>query len=386
MSEAEALQMTVLHPAHLALGARMTAFGGYDMPVQYPEGVLAEHRWTRAQAGLFDVSHMGPCFLTLNDRTGDPQADHAAVSALIEPLISGDIAGLKPGQLRYTVLLNETGGMVDDLMVGRPLRPEHQGMLYIVVNAGTKDHDFALIAAAAEGRAILTRADDRALVALQGPMAEAVLATLFPEAADLSFMTFRRFERNGEGFVISRSGYSGEDGYEILIPTAQALEVWNLLLADERVKPVGLGARDSLRLEAGLPLYGHDADETVSPVEAGLAFAVAKTRRARGDLRGAERLARELAEGPARIRVGLRVLSGAPAREGAEIADAQGAVIGRVTSGGPSPSLGCPIAMGFVPPAASAVGTPLQVIVRGRAQPAEVVATPFVPHRYVRKA
>ncbi len=386
MSDTEVLSKTVLHPAHLALGARMTAFGGYDMPVQYPQGVLAEHRWTREQAGLFDVSHMGPSFLTLNDRTGDAEADHAAVSALIEPLISGDIAGLKPGQLRYTVLLNETGGMIDDLMVGRPLQPDRQGMLYIVVNAGTKDNDFALIAAAAKGRATLTRADDRALVALQGPAAEAVLATLFPEAADLGFMTFRRFDRKGEGFVISRSGYSGEDGYEILIPTAQALEVWDLLTADARVRPVGLGARDSLRLEAGLPLYGHDADETVSPIEAGLAFAVAKKRRARGDLRGAERLARELSEGPARLRVGLRVLSGAPAREGVEIADASGAVIGRVTSGGPSPSLGFPIAMGFVPSAASAVGTPLQVIVRGRAQPAEVVALPFVPHRYVRKA
>ncbi len=386
MSESESLLKTVLHGAHLDLGARMTAFGGYDMPVQYPEGVLAEHRWTRAQAGLFDVSHMGPCFLTLTTRSGDPDADHAAVAALIEPLISGDIAGLKPGRLRYTVLLNETGGMVDDLMVGRPLRPEHQGRLYIVVNAGTKDHDFALIAAAAEGQATLTRADDRALVALQGPAAEAVLATLFPEAADLSFMTFRHFDRQGEGIVISRSGYSGEDGYEILIPAAQAREVWDRLIADDRVKPVGLGARDSLRLEAGLPLYGHDADETVSPVEAGLTFAVAKTRRARGDLRGAARLARELSDGPARLRVGLRVLSGAPAREGAEIADATGTVIGRVTSGGPSPSLGFPIAMGFVPPALAAVGTSLQVIVRGRSQPAEVVALPFVPHRYVRKA
>jgi len=386
MSEAETLLKTVLHPAHVALGARMTAFGGYDMPVQYPEGVLAEHRWTRAHAGLFDVSHMGPCFLTLDAKTGDPEADHAAVSALIEPLISGDIAGLKPGQLRYTVLLNETGGMIDDLMVGRPLGPEHQGMLYIVVNAGTKTGDFALIAAAAAGKATLTRADDRALVALQGPDAEAVLATLFPDAAELSFMTFRRFERNGEGFVISRSGYSGEDGYEILIPTAQAHEVWDLLLAEDRVRPVGLGARDSLRLEAALPLYGHDADETVSPVEAGLAFAVAKKRRSRGDLRGAGRLARELAEGPSRVRIGLRVLSGAPAREGAEIADPSGAVIGRVTSGGPSPTLGHPIAMGFAPPAFASVGTALQVIVRGRAQPAEVVAMPFVPHRYVRKA
>ena len=386
MSESDLLRKTVLHPAHVALGARMTPFGGYDMPVQYPDGVLAEHRWTRDQAGLFDVSHMGPSFLTLNAPSGDPDADHAAVSALIEPLISGDIAGLKPGQLRYTVLLNPAGGMIDDLMVGRPRLPDRQGRLYIVVNAGTKDNDFALIAAAAEGRATLTRADDRALVALQGPAAEAVLATLFPEAADLSFMTFRRFDRNGEGFVISRSGYSGEDGYEILIPAAQALEVWHLLTADARVKPVGLGARDSLRLEAGLPLYGHDADETVSPVEAGLAFAVAKKRRTRGDLRGAERLARELSDGPARIRVGLRVLSGAPAREGAEIADATGAVVGRVTSGGPSPSLGFPIAMGFVPPSLSAVGTSLQVIVRGRSQPAEVVALPFVPHRYVRKA
>jgi len=375
---------TVLHEAHVAAGARMVAFAGYEMPVQYRDGVLKEHLWTRAHAGAFDVSHMGPCFLTLDERTGDGDADHRAVSALLEPLISGDIAALRPGQIRYTLLLNEDGGIIDDLMVGRPLRADRQGMLYIVVNAGTKEGDFALIERAVAGRAALARADDRALIAVQGPEAAAVVAGVFPEAADLVFMTLRRIEHAGDGCIVARSGYTGEDGYEILAPRPHALALWNELLADERVRPIGLGARDSLRLEAGLPLNGHDIDESVSPIEASLAFAVARPRLKAGGLRGAARIARELADGPARKRVGLRVLEGAPAREGAEIADASGAVVGRITSGGFSPTLGAPIAMGYAPPALAAPGTSLKVIVRGKPQAAEVTAMPFVPHRYVR--
>ena len=207
MSNVETLSQTVLHARHLALKARMAPFAGYDMPIQYADGVLAEHRWTREKAGLFDVSHMGPAFLTLNEKTGDAEADHAAISAVIEPLICGDIAGLKPGQLRYTLLLNETGGILDDLMVGRPLAPDRQGMLYIVVNAGVKEADFQRITAAASGVASLSRADDRALLALQGPMAAEVLAPLIPGVSELGFMRFRRFD-HGAGVVVSRSGYT----------------------------------------------------------------------------------------------------------------------------------------------------------------------------------
>ncbi len=380
-----AIKRTALHAAHLLAGGKTTPFGGYDMPVNYPLGVLGEHRWTREHAGLFDVSHMGPSFLTLDARTGDADADHQAVAALVEPLVCGDIAGLKPGQNRYTLLLNAEGGIVDDLMIGRPAEPQAQGSLYIVVNAGTKDADFALIAAAAQGRASLTRADEGGLLALQGPDAVAVAQAIFPGAADLGFMTLRRFTFEGEAATLSRSGYTGEDGFEILVSQPAAVKLWDALLADERVKPIGLGARDSLRLEAGLPLYGHDLDPSVSPIEADLGFAVSKKRRERGDIPGHARIEAELAGGLSRVRVGLRILAGAPAREGAEIAD-DGVVIGRVTSGGFAPTLSAPIAMGFVRPQHRAPGTAVQVVVRGRALAAEVVATPFVPHRYVRKA
>jgi aminomethyltransferase len=356
------------------------------MPVQYETGILKEHQWTRAHAGAFDVSHMGPAFLELAARSGDLEADHAAVAALIEPLICGDIAGLKRGQLRYTLLLNEDGGIIDDLMIGRPTADAEQGSLYLVVNAGTKEGDFALISAAVGPAASLTRADDRALIALQGPEAEAVLETVLPGAASLPFMHFGWMDLGGVPLAVSRSGYTGEDGFEILAPAQAANELWSRLLADPRVLPIGLGARDSLRLEAGLPLYGHDADETTSPIETALAFAVSKKRLKVGRMRGAARLAAELAGKLARVRVGLRVLAGAPAREGAEIADADGVVVGRVTSGGFSPTLGAPIAMGFVPPALSSPGTRLCVIVRGRAQGAEVTALPFVVQRYRRAA
>jgi aminomethyltransferase len=381
----EVLKRTPLHAAHVAAGGRMVPFAGYEMPVQFKDGVLTEHRWTREHAGLFDVSHMGPSFLHLTEKSGDAEADHRAISAVIEPLISGDIASLKPGQIRYTVLLNEDGGMLDDLMVARHV-PQAAGSLYIVVNGATKEDDFLLIGEQAGQRARLERADECALLALQGPEAAAVMAGFFPHAADLGFMTFGGGEWKGHCVMFSRSGYTGEDGYEILVPPEAAAAFYDALLADPRVKPIGLGARDSLRLEAGLPLYGHDADETVSPIEASLNFAVPKKRREAGNLRGADRLVREFAGNLARVRVGLRILEGAPAREGAEIADPAGKVIGRVTSGGFSPSLGHPIAMGFVPPAFKAPGIRLNVIVRGKAQGAEVVPMPFVPHRYVRKS
>lgn len=377
------LKTVVLNDKHIAAGGRMVPFSGYALPVQYPTGIMAEHKWTREHAGLFDVSHMGPSFLTLNERSGDDAKDHAAIAALIEPLICGDIAGLAPGQVRYTLLLNDAGGALDDLMVARS--PRFAGALYIVVNAGTKEGDFARIAAAAGSRAEFRRVDDNALLALQGPEAVAVLETLVPGVANLAFMHYAPFQWGEEQLIISRSGYTGEDGYEILCSPKHAPALWDALLADERVKPIGLGARDSLRLEAGLPLYGHDLDETVSPTEAGLKFAVSKRRREAADFPGAPRILKEFAGDLTRVRVGLLV-DGAPAREGAEILDAAGAVIGKVTSGGFGPSVGRAIALGFVPPAHAAPGTMLSVSVRGRAQPAQVTETPFVPHRYFRKA
>jgi aminomethyltransferase len=380
----EVLKITPLFDKHVAHGGRMVEFGGYSLPVQYPTGIITEHKWTREHAGLFDVSHMGPSFLILNDRTGDVEADHKAVSAIIEPLICGDIANLKPGQIRYTLLLNEDGGTLDDLMVARPLDPVWAGSLYIVVNAGTKEADFARIIKAAGMTATLNRSDYCGLLALQGPEAVGVMANIVPEAIKLGFMTYASFPWKDTTLVIARSGYTGEDGFEILVEPDYAHDFWDALLADERVKPIGLGARDSLRLEAGLPLYGHDLDETVSPVEAGMGFAVSKRRREAADFPGADRILREHAGDLKRIRVGMFV-EGAPAREGAEILDETGAVVGKVTSGGFSPSIGRAIALGFVQPAFAAPGTALKVSVRGRAQGAVVAATPFVPHRYFRK-
>lgn len=382
---ADLLKSVILNDRHVALGGRMVPFSGYSLPVQYPTGIIAEHKWTREQAGLFDVSHMGPCFLRLTEKSGDAERDHAAISAVIEPMISGDIAGLKPGRVRYTLLLDDNGGIEDDLMVARPPEPQMAGGLFIVVNAGTKEADFARLAAGAGSAATLQRADRGALLALQGPEAADAMAKLVPATADLAFMEYGLYDWQGIGLSVSRSGYTGEDGFEIRCYAEHAERLWDALLADERAKPIGLGARDSLRLEAGLPLYGHDLDATVSPVEAGLSFAISKRRREAADFPGAARILSELATGPSRVRVGLLV-DGAPAREGAEIVDAAGAAIGRVTSGGFSPTLGRAIALGFVPPSHAAPGTGLGVLVRGRQQPAHVTSTPFVPHRYVRKA
>ncbi|AZS19767.1 MULTISPECIES: glycine cleavage system aminomethyltransferase GcvT [unclassified Caulobacter] len=364
------LKKTPLYDAHVAAGARMVPFAGYSMPVQYKDGVLKEHLWTREHAGLFDVSHMGQARI---------RGENPAKS--FEKVVSADYQGLKAGKQRYGVLLNAEGGIVDDLMTARP---DDDG-LFVVVNGACKDNDYAIIARELTGEATVTRLEDRALLALQGPEAAAVLAAHVPEAAEMVFMDARALTAFGVDAVISRSGYTGEDGYEISVPAEAAERVWNTLLANERVKPIGLGARDSLRLEAGLPLYGHDLDETVSPIEAGLNFAVGKSRREAGDYLGAARIAKELAGELSRVRVNLKVLEGAPAREGAEIADEAGNVIGKVTSGGFAPSLGYPIAIGFAPPAYAAVGTKLKVIVRGKPAAAEVVASPFVPNRYVRK-
>jgi aminomethyltransferase len=384
MSEStEPLQTVILNDEHVRLGGRMVPFSGYSLPVQYPTGIIAEHKWTREHAGLFDVSHMGPSFVVLDNPPADPVAAHAEIAALIEPLISGDIAALKPGQLRYTLLLNDEGGTRDDLMVGRS--PLFAGSLYVIVNAGTKEGDWGHIAAHLNGRAKLTRSDDGALLALQGPEAVSVLDDILPGVSGLSFMHYGPFDWQGTKLIVSRSGYTGEDGFEILCARDKAAALWNAILADARVKPIGLGARDSLRLEAGLPLYGHDLDDTVSPIEAGLNFAVSKRRREARDFPGATRILDELTGNLGRVRVGLFV-EGAPAREGATIVDGEGRGVGRVTSGGFSPSLNRAIALGFVHPQHASPGTLLKVNVRDRLQAAEVTTLPFVPHRYVRKA
>jgi aminomethyltransferase len=370
------LLRTPLHGEHVALGARMVPFAGYAMPVQYPAGIIAEHVATRESAGLFDVSHMGQAALI--------GPDHATTARALETLVPADILGLKPGQQRYTQLLNEDGGILDDLMVARPADPARDGQLFLIVNASTKEADYAHLGMRLPASVELFRADGRALLALQGPKAESVLAAHAPEAATLAFMTGRPLTVAGIEAHVSRSGYTGEDGFEISVPAEHAADLWRLLLGDAAVKPVGLGARDSLRLEAGLCLYGHDIDETTSPVEAGLAWSIQKRRREEGGFPGDQRIRRELAEGPSRVRVGIRPEGRAPAREGTPIAAADGREVGTVTSGGFGPSVGGPIAMGYVARGASAPGTSLRLTVRGKPLAASIAPLPFVPHRYKR--
>lgn len=377
------LKTTLLTEAHIAAGARMVEFAGYSMPVQYRDGVLKEHLWTREHCGIFDVSHMGPAYVRLSTPT-EGEDDLRDIAGLVEPLICGDLGSLAEGRQKYSLLMAPDGGILDDLMIGRP-RGVPPGVMYLVVNAGTKEGDFDRIGQALGESAWLDRRDDGALIAVQGPKAAAVVAEILPVTAAMTFMDIAEISYEGLDLVVSRSGYTGEDGFEILVPAELALAFWNRLAADARVKPIGLGARDSLRLEAGLPLYGHDIDETRSPIEADLGFAVSKRRLRADEVAGAARMRGERKGALAQVRIGLRVLEGAPAREGAEIADASGQVIGQVTSGGFSPSLSAPIAMGYVPPTFAAPGTALTVIVRGKAQKAEVTALPFVPHTYVRQ-
>lgn len=381
-SVADDLKRTPLYDTHIAHGGKLVPFAGYEMPVQF-EGVKAEHLWTRAHAGLFDVSHMGPCFLFLKEGLGQEGA-HERISAVIERLVPSNIAGLKPGQGRLTVLLDETGGILDDLIITRMPDPALQGMLYIVVNGAVKHQDWALFEQKLGDLALLQRADNRLLVALQGPEAEAVLAPHFPEASDLTFMNCAYIQKGGEKFMVSRCGYTGEDGFELLLPdNAAGLAIVDALLGDERVKPIGLGARDSLRLEAGLCLYGHDMDASRTPVEADLQWVIQKVRREREDFPGAAKIMDQLRKGAGEVRTGIQPLGRAPAREGVDI-EIGSERIGIVTSGGFGPSVDRPVAMGYVKQEHAAPGTKIDLIIRGKAHPAEIVALPFVKPNYKR--
>jgi len=359
---AEALARTPLHDLHLSLGARMVPFAGYDMPVQY-QGIIAEHLHTRTAASLFDVSHMGQV-----------RIEGTAAGGALETLVPGDIAGLGPGRMRYTLFTNEAAGILDDLMVTN--RGDH---LFLVVNASCKAADIAHLSQHLDGVRPLP---ERALLALQGPMAASVIERLAPGLGALPFMSATDAALDGIAVSVSRSGYTGEDGFEISVAGEVAERLARRLLAEPEIKPAGLGARDTLRLEAGLCLYGHDIDATTTPVEAGLAWTIAKRRRAEGGYPGAAVIARQLASGAPRRRVGLRPEDKTPAREETPIVAADGRAIGRVTSGGFGPSVGGPIAMGYVEAAFAAAGTALSLVVRGSARAAHVTPLPFVPHRY----
>ncbi|PVB63055.1 glycine cleavage system aminomethyltransferase GcvT [Labrenzia sp. 011] len=371
------LKQTPLHDLHVELGARMVPFAGYSMPVQYKAGIMAEHLHTRAKAGLFDVSHMGQAFLV--------GPDHETTARALEALTPSNFVELGHGRQRYSVLLNEEGGIIDDLMVSRSPSPEDDGKLMLVVNAARKDVDYAHFRAHLPDNVTLQVVEDRALIAVQGPEAVAAVAAHAPGVSDLAFMSTASMEFDGIECHVARAGYTGEDGVEMSVPAGAAEAIARALLADERVEPIGLGARDSLRLEAGLCLYGHDIDETTTPVEGAITFCMQKRRREEGGFPGAERIQSELKDGPGRVRVGLRLEGRAPAREGAEIALPDGPVIGTVTSGGFAPTVGAPIAMGYVPVEHAGVGTPLELVVRNRRLPATVADMPFVPNRYYRK-
>ncbi len=353
---------------HRARGARMVSFAGYSMPIQF-EGIIAEHRWTRESAGLFDVSHMGQLIIA-----------GAGAEKGLESLLPGDLAILKEGRLRYSLLLTEDAGILDDLMVTR--RDDH---FYMVVNGATKKADIEHLRERLPAGVVLDHMKEQALLALQGPKAVEALSRLAPGVEELSFMTGGAFQLGGIPAWISRSGYTGEDGFEISVPAAVVAQVADLLAEQPEVKPVGLGARDSLRLEAGLPLYGHDLDPTTTPIEADLGFAISKRRRAEGGFPGWFRISKEMEQGTIRRRVGLAVLGRQPVREGAMVVDGEGNEVGKVTSGGFSPILEAPIAMAYVPAASAEAGGIVTLAQRGKIFEARIVPMPFVPHRYHRK-
>jgi aminomethyltransferase len=369
---ASALLKTPLHALHRELGARMVPFAGYDMPVQYPSGILAEHRHTRDAAGLFDVSHMGQLRLTGAD-----------AAAALETLVPVDVIDLPPMKQRYALFTNDAGGILDDLMITR-----REGDLFVVVNAACKAADIAHLRARIGARCGIEVLDDRALLALQGPKAVDALKRLAPGVDELVFMTGGHFALEGADCFITRSGYTGEDGFEISVPASHAEAVARALLAQHEVKPIGLGARDTLRLEAGLCLYGHDIDTATTPVEAALTWAMQKVRRpggARaGGFPGAEVILAQLERGAPRKRVGLLGRDKLPVREGAPLADASGKTVGKVTSGGFGPTANACIAMGYVEAAHAANGTELFAQVRDKRVPMTVSAMPFAPHRYHR--
>ncbi len=375
MSDNQTLLKTPLFDLLTAAGGKMVPFASYAMPVQFPMGIMGEHNHTRSKAGLFDVSHMGQCYIRSLDGR-DP-------AAALERLMPGALQSLKPGKMRYSMLLNDDGGMEDDLMVTRSFEPD--GMLYVVVNAACKDKDYAIIEEKLAGKVALEPLEDRALIALQGPKAEEVLASLAPGATELGFMEATMITLEGTVCWVSRSGYTGEDGYEISVPSSDAEALARRLLSHELVEPIGLGARDSLRLEAGLCLSGHDFNASITPVEAAVTFALGKKRRLTGDFPGGEKILAQLAEGTSRLLVGIKPQGRAPAREGTIIQDTSGNDIGILTSGGFGPTVGGPIAMGFVSAEFAAVGTEINLIVRGKSLPARVANTPFVAQRYKRK-
>ncbi|MCC6707798.1 MAG: glycine cleavage system aminomethyltransferase GcvT [Gammaproteobacteria bacterium] len=364
----QSLKETPLHTLHAELGARLVPFAGYSMPVQYAGGIKHEHLHTRQYAGLFDVSHMGQIRV------------RGALDAL-ERLVPGDVAGLATGQQRYSLLTNEAGGIIDDLMITR--FADH---LHLVVNAAFKDSDFAHLSQGLGADVELTSLSQQALLALQGPAAGAVMARLCPAAAALAFMQGCTATLGGMAVLVHRCGYTGEDGFEIAVANHAAEDLARLLLAESEVEPCGLGARDSLRLEAGLCLSGADIDAGTTPVEAALGWAIARKylREPRSAARfpGHARILDEVRHGAARVRVGLRMRGRIPVRAGAELLDGPGRVVGRVTSGGFGPSLDAPVAMGYVERALAPAGTALNVTIRDTRHEVEVVALPFVPHRY----
>jgi len=368
------LLLTPLNALHRELGAKLVPFAGYEMPLQYASGIVKEHNHVRSEAGLFDVSHMGQA------RLGGP--DFETVAAALEALVPADIRGLRPGRMRYTQLLNGAGGIIDDLMV---TRDRDSPGLSLIVNASRKEIDLAHIASALPENVNLVPEADRALLALQGPKAAGVLSRLIPGVEQLSFMAGAVFHVNSEAVQVSRSGYTGEDGFEISVPAASAGSLARSILAAPEVLPIGLGARDTLRLEAGLPLYGQDMDENTSPVEAGLSFSIGKSRRMQGGFPGAQRVLGELAQGGARIRVGLKLEGRAAARTGMIVADAAGNAIGQVTSGAFTPTAAASIAMAYVPSGFAGPGTEIAAEIRGAFLPGRVVPMPFVPHRYARQ-
>ena len=359
---------------HRARGARMVPFAGYEMPVQY-EGIIAEHLWARTHAGLFDVSHMGQL-----------EVSGEGVAAALEAVLPIDLATLKPGGVRYSLLLDEDGGILDDLMVTNAVHH-----FYLVVNGATKWDDIAHLREHLPDAVTLNHLADDALLALQGPEAALALARLglvpmnagWPATQAMTFMQAGPFVWGKVPLRVSRSGYTGEDGYEISVPADHAAALADALCAQPEVKPIGLGARDSLRLEAGLPLYGHDITAETGPVEAGLTFAINKRRRGEGGFIGADRVISAVASGPARKRVGLSLVGRMAAREGCAVVH-DGKVVGGITSGGFSPSLERPIAMGYVEARLAGPGTELEIEVRGKRIAATVVPLPFIPHRYFR--
>ena len=366
-TQPQTLDKLALDSWHRAKGGRMVPFAGYEMPVQY-EGIMAEHLWTRENAGLFDVSHMGQLFL-----------HGRGVAQAIERIMPGDFQAAKDMKPKYSLLLNEEGGVIDDLMATR-----RGDDFYVVVNGATKHGDIDYMQRRLSDVAI-DHMREQALLALQGPRAADVLDTVIPGVAELGFMEAGPFRAFGHPLWISRSGYTGEDGFEISIPAIAVEQLAEWLVNDERVKPIGLGARDSLRLEAGLPLYGHDLDDKITPVMAGLNFAINKRRRAEGGFAGAMRILAEIENGPPQLRVGFDVEGRQPVREGALVLDGEGNEVGKITSGGFSPSLQRPIAMGYVAAHLAETGTALKLEQRGKLFDARVTQMPFVPHRYHRK-